>query len=208
VPEVLVAFANDGFAVGYAIARKEGGGLKFLALRSERGEPEFIDGLMEVVTETSGRKAWWSGTTYYRWQDGVPVALATWLDDSRDPEQPRWVAVRHGREGKDRTFQIGHDGAGWVLREGRWKRGVEVADAAPFATVRFRHAGEDTPGAFLTELMVIFELTTGLPANLRVLPQGNREGFDFVKASAGLEFEVAGGEEARTLLKRVAAGMR
>jgi hypothetical protein len=175
----------------------------FLDLRSEQGEPAFADGMLEVVTETSGRKAWWSGTTYFRWQDGQPVAVATWVDDCRDAELPRWVAIRHDGKGKDRCFQIERDGTGWVAREGHWEGGAEVAEAVPFATVRFRHAGEPDDGDFLAELMVMFELTTAVPANVRVLPPGNREGFDFHQQTAGLTFEIAGREDARSLLKRV-----
>ncbi len=206
VPELLVAFDNDGYHLGYKIAKKDGAGIKFLEVRSEQGEPERVGEYLAVTSLTSGRKAWWSGTTYYRWQGGNPSPAARWIEDARDPEKGRWIAERVSKEGVARTFEIVAAGdARWSVRECKLGEGVETSDEKDFAKVRFSHGqgeSEDSSG-YLAEMTLMFEMATGLPGNTLTLPSGNRETFDFSKATAGVRVEIEGGDEAKKVLKRV-----
>lgn len=205
VPEVLIALGNGGYQAGYAIAKKSGQGMKLLSLRSERGEPEVEAGYTKVVTETSGRKAWWGGTTYCRWSDGVPVSVATWIDDSTDPERMRFIALRHVKGKVSKAFEVVKDDVGWTVLSCTWNRGVTTSDQKPFAKVRFIKDSTESGGdcQFLAEMVLMFELTTGIKGTASILPKGNQEGFELVKATSGLQVEVEGSEEAKKLLKRV-----
>lgn len=207
VPEVLIAFNNDGCDAGCRIAKKSGEGMRLLSLRSERGEPEVEGGFTKVVSLTSGRKAWWSGTTYYQWRKGVPHPVATWIEDSsRDLEGVRLIALRYSGDEVSKAFEIEHEnGVDWSVRSCVWKGGVETSDLKPFAKVRFirEPAGADEDSTFLAEMVLMFELSTGIKGTASILPKGNQEGFNLAKATEGLRVEVEGSGEAEKLLKRL-----
>lgn len=207
VPEVLIAFNNDGCDAGYRIAKKSGEGMKLLSLNSERGEPEVEGGFTKVVSLTSGRKAWWSGTTYHQWRKGVPYPVATWIEDSsRDLKGVRLIALRHAGGEVSKAFEIEQEnGVDWSVRSCVWKGGVETSDQKPLAKVRFKmdpaSSGDDHN--FLAEMVLMFELSTGIKGTASILPKGNQVGFDPAKATAGLRVEVEGSEQAKKLLKRI-----
>jgi hypothetical protein len=206
VPEVLVAFDNDGYRVGYVIARKEGQGIKLLDVRSERGEPEWIGGYLVLTTEDSGRKAWWSGDTYYQWRERMPEPVATWVADSTDPEKPRWISVRHAGAGTDRAFEITNDGGAWLVRSCRWEHGVETSEERDFGkiVITMDLADQEMDQASAdAERALVFEMTTGIPGTVASMrsPVANDEGFDYAKAVAKLRVKVEGGDEAKEMLK-------
>jgi hypothetical protein len=205
VPEVLVAF-NYGHRTGYTIARKEGQGIKLLDLYSTSGEPEWTGTYLVVTTWDSGRKAWGSEQTYYRWEEGVPVAVAAWQDDTRDPEKLRSVAVRHEADGKDQRFDLlqNEDGS-WSVRRLDSKGDGETKAEEEFAriVVKVDPAHELDSDALRAEEAIIFELLTGIPATAMRNPYWGGESFDFGKSASWIQVTVEGGDEAKTLLKRV-----
>lgn len=207
VPEVLVAFDNDGYRVGYAIARKEGQGIKLMDLRCERGEPEWIGEYLVLTTEDSGRKAWWVGDTYYKWREGAPEPVATWVEDSKDPNKLRWIAVRHAEGGKDRAFEIIDDGDAWVVRSCRWDHGVETSEEKDFGkiVITMDPADHEDRATSDAETALVFEMTTGIPGSVLGMrsPVANDGGFDYAKAASKLRVKVEGSDEAKETLKRV-----
>jgi hypothetical protein len=207
VSEVLVAFNNDGYGAGYAIARKDGNGINLLDLRSGRGEPDWIGEFLIVNTIDSGRKAWWSGDTYYKWREGKPEPVVTWAEDCYDPEKVRWIAVRHEAGGKDRAFEIAQIGDEWMVRSCRWKQGVETAEEKDFATIGITMGSlkQDEVGTFDLKETIVFEMVTGIPGSVlwRRAFAEKSEGFDYAKAVSTCQVKVEGGDEAKALLKRV-----
>jgi hypothetical protein len=206
VPEVLVAFNNDGYRTGYAIARKEGQDIELMDLRSERGEPEWTGDYLVVTTRDPGRKDWGSGDTYYKWREGVPVPMATWNDYARDPEIIRNVAERHQAGGKDRDFElVQNDDGSWNVRSRDWKGAGKTAAWKDFARIQLTvdPAHELDPDVWRAEEALLFELTTGISGEaLRVsLPKG--ESFDFAKAASRVRVQVEGSDEAKETLKRI-----
>lgn len=193
-PELLVAFDNDGYLTGYAIAKWKDGKLRFLNIRSEHGRPDRASGCMTLTTVTSGRKAWWNGTTYYRWTRGDPEPVATWIEDARDPEAFRWIAVRHDRDLGDSAFEILPGEADWQVRKCSWDGAVTTSAEKDLARVSF--APSDDFGA---ETVLMFSLATGLKGDLTLLHEANRRGVDLKAAAAGMT--ITGGEEAKRLLK-------
>lgn len=211
VPEVLVAFNNDGYQLGYAIAKKKGSGIEFLKVRSEQGEPEFRRGFLVVSSHNSGRKSWWGGWSYYRWKDGLPVPAAVWVQDGRDPEVSRWIVVRCRAEKRDRAFEVLMDEAGvWKVRSVTWTSGVEVSDSKDFATLRIS-AGPAQPENLKSDFAadaLVFELISGVTGALWKADEIVGEGFDYAKESVKLKIEIEGSAEAREFLKRRSPGPR
>jgi hypothetical protein len=211
VPEVLVAFNNDGYQRGYAIAKKKGSGIEFLKVRSEQGEPEFRRGFLVVSSNNSGRKSWWGGWSYYRWEDGLVVPAAVWVQDGRDPEVSRWIVVRCQAEKGDRAFEVLMDEDGvWKVRSVTWTSGVEVSDSKEFATIRISVGPaqpENMKSDFAADALV-FELIAGVTGALWKAEEIVGEGFNYAKESAKLKVEIEGSEEAKDFLKRRSPGPR
>jgi hypothetical protein len=205
VPEVLVAF-NYGHRIGYAIAQKEGQGIKLLDLHSTSGEPEWTGAYLVVTTWDSGGKNWGSKQTYFRWKEGVPVAVAAWKYYAEDPEKVRLVAVRHEAGGKDRTFELIESEEGsWSVRILDSKGAGEATAEQDFAriVVKVDPAHELDSDALRAEEAIVFELLTGIPATAMRNPEWGGESFDFDKAASWIQVKVEGPDEAKALLKRV-----
>jgi hypothetical protein len=211
VPEVLVAFNNDGYQRGYAIAKRKGNGIEFLKVQSDHGEPEFRHGYLVVSSNNSGRKAWWGGFSYYRWKEGVPIPAAVRVDDAQDPEVWRWIVVRCQEEKEDKAFEVlmDEDGA-WKVRSVTWTSGVEVSDSKDFATIRIETgpAGLESMNSHHAAHALVFELISGVTGAACVGEEIEDEGFDYAKESAKLKVEIEDSAEARELLKRRSSGPR
>lgn len=207
VPEVLVAFDRGNHEAGYAIARKDGSGIKLMDQRSGRGEPDWIGGFLILNTIDSGRKAWWSGDTYFKWQEGKPEPVVTWAEDCHDPEKVRWIAVRHEAGGKDRAFEITQTGEEWMVRSCRWKQGVETAEEKDFATIGVTMGSlkQDEMSNFDFKETIVFEMVTGISGSVlwRRAFAGRNEGFDHAKAASQCQVKVEGSDEAKKTLKRI-----
>lgn len=95
VSELIVAFNNDGYQLGYAIIKQNRGEAlpKLLDCFSCRKQPQFRAGYLLTYSD-SGRKSWWGETDYYRWEKGQPIHVATWHDDAYDPDKPYWQVTR------------------------------------------------------------------------------------------------------------------
>lgn len=205
VAEMLVAFNNDGYQRGYAIAKKKGSGIEFLKVKSDHGEPEFRHGYLVVSSNNSGRKSWWGGWSYYRWESGLPAPSATWVEDGQDPEVSRWIVVRCQGEKGNRAFEVLMDEDGlWKIRSVTWTSGVEVSDSKEFATIRIEKgpAGLEGMNSSLAADALVFELISGVPGAVWKAEEIVGEGFDYAKESAKLKVEIAGSEEAKEFLKR------
>lgn len=164
VPEVLVAFNNDGYQRGYAIAKRKGNGIEFLTVQSDHGEPDFRHGYLVVSSNNFGRKAWWGGFSYYRWKEGVLVPAAVWVDDAQDPEVSRWIVVRCQGERGDRAFEVLMDEIDvWKVRSVRWTGGVEVTESKEFSTIRIDTgpAGLESMNSSHAADALVFELISG-----------------------------------------------
>ena len=205
VPEVLVAFNNDGYQLGYAIAKKKGNGIEFLKVQSDHGEPEFRRGYLVLSSNNFGRKAWWGGFTYCRWKEGVPVPAAVWVDDAQDPEVSRWIVVRCQGEKGDRAFEVLMDEIDvWKVRSVKWTGGVEVTDSKEFATIRIETGpiGLESMNSSHAADALVFELISGVTGAVWKAEEIAAGGFDYAKESAKLKVEIEGSEEAKEFLKR------
>ncbi len=211
VPEVLVAFNNDGYQLGFAIAKKKGDGIEFLKVQSDHGEPDFRHDYLVLSSNNSGRKAWWGGFTYCRWKEGVPVPAAVWVDDARDPEILRWIVVRCQGEKGEKAFEVLMDEDGlWKVRSVTWTSGVEVSDSKEFATIRIETgpAGLESMNASRAADALVFELISGVTGAAWKADEVGGEGFDYAKESAKLKVEIEGNAEAKEFLKRRSPGPR
>jgi hypothetical protein len=205
IPEALVAFENDGYQVGYAIAMKEESGVKLLDVRSESGEPELRQGYMAVPSAHSGRRAEWGSTTFYRWEKGKPVAAAVCVDDARPNTGIRKIAVRLLPGGKQQAYEIVHEGGPWKIRSGEWDGGVGMSELKDFAKVSFTpdpFAGDGVE-AFIAANALLFERLTGLPAAISVEDPDRKE--DFAKFLPQLKIEAEGSDEAKKQLREGAS---
>lgn len=200
VPELLVDTDDGGYHTGCSIARKNGKGMNFLEVVSIRKHPRIKEGLMQVVSETSGSKAWWDVDTYYRWMSGTPMPVARWADDSKDPETVHWLAERVIKDGASASYSIRLNpakGDEWLVSRCTWKDGVEIENELAFAKLTFTE-NDKTLEDFDKIKPVMFEVLTGNPATAF---QFNRD------ADPGdlkhIRVQVDGSEEAKKTLKRI-----
>ncbi|MCW1886236.1 hypothetical protein OKA04_15975 [Luteolibacter flavescens] len=209
IPEVLVAFSNDGFSTGYAVARRKDSGIELTSISSQRGEPEWIGGYLVVTTSFWGGR--WSGfgNTYYKWKGDTAVKMAEWLELGGADKPERTIAVRHRDDGKGQAFEIVEEGNGsWNVRTCVLKGTDETEDEKDFARIRLTPIPEK-PGHELqwnaapANDALVFELITGIPGEVMKFPYGKDENYDFRTAVASIRLEVEGSEEAKAILKRV-----
>ena len=206
VPEVLITFNNDSHNTGYSIARKDGKGIKVMDLRSERGVPEWTGKFLVVTTSVSGRKCWGSDDTYFRWQQGVAVPVATWGEDTKDLDKFQILGVRHQAGGKDRDFELVQNEDGpWNVRSRDWKGAGETATWKDFAKIEVTEIrkSSEIPNSWKVEEALLFELITGISGAEMRSPLHDFERFDFAKESARFQVKIEGSDEAKKTLKRV-----
>lgn len=203
VPEILVAFNNDGYRIGYWIVKKKGEGAEPLEVYSHCGEPEFEAGLMKVCSADWGRKAWGSVDTFYRWTKGVPVEVGSYGGYCRDADKETLFVMRHLPDGTEQAFGIELEGDKLVVKTGKFGN-WEIEDARDFAIVRDA-ADKTSPGLENTSAL-LFERATGVPGELffkassdDTLPElNNRDLYKKFKSTVKLEIE--GSPEAKALL--------
>lgn len=194
VPEVLVAFENDGYDIGYRILKKKGEGAELLKIGSESGEPRFEGGFMVVCSQDAGRRAEGSIDTFYRWTNDVAVAVGSFGEDCFDPEKVSLFAVRHLSDDTEQAFEI-KEGEGVLLVNSGKLDGFQLADARHFAVVR--EAGKEQAPELFDVGPLFFQRITGVPGELCMEPDGRE---DFKKAAAGMKLEIEGSEDAKKLL--------
>lgn len=157
-PELIIAFNNDGYAIGYHIAKwsPREDAVKLLHVRCERGEPEWHSGFL-VTYDGSKRKAWWGETLWYRWVNGRPVFAASWYDDCHN-EDATWELFTTA---KGESFKRV---AGTITRAQLDPQSSHrVIKETPFAQVTFQWK-EESMDAYGAEALYLFERLTGLPA--------------------------------------------
>ncbi|WP_367874077.1 hypothetical protein [Luteolibacter sp. Populi] len=201
IPEVLVVIDNGHSLSEYAIAAKKGDGFELLAVRSKDVEPEIRSGLMAAVTETSGHKSWWRGTTFYRWENGVPRETAAFICDGTDPEISRHILVRYAADKPPRAYELKWADGVCILRRGHWQSGVTMADLEDFATVKVStNPDADDLAALSAGYALLFERITGLPGWICLEAPYNRE--NYKPLLADLKLVVEGSPEAKALLEK------
>lgn len=199
VPEILIAFENDGERIGYAIARKKGDALDLLDVSSASNEPRGMAGFLKIPAVLWNGKSWEPIDNFYRWpKDGALSEVGSFGKYS-DPEKQGKagiIAIRRLPEGVDQAFQIREEDGVAKVRVGIWNGGFEIRDAADFATVR-SVVPEGGTRDFLHTCALLFERMTGVPGELGVT-RLQSEGFK--KARPTLKLEIEGSEEAKALL--------
>lgn len=199
-PELLVDTDHGNVHMGCSIASKGGQGLRFLEVVSIRKHPRIKEGLMQVVTETSGSKAWWDVDTYFRWKNGSPMPVARWAEDSRDPEKWSWLAERLPADGASTSYLIRQNPANGnesLVSRCTWKHGVETENEQAFAKLTFTENDKAVENMEKIEA-VTFEILTGLPA------EAFQSGRDTESIDLdGVRVQVDGSDEAKKTLKRI-----
>lgn len=200
VPELLVDTDDGGYHTGCSIARKNGTGMNFLEVVSIRKHPRIKAGLMQVVSETSGSKAWWNVDTYYRWMSGTPIPVARWADDSKNPEIVHWLAERMAKDGTSASYSIRLNPANdheWLISRCKWKDGVETENEQDFATLTFTENDKNVEDFDRIE-PVMFEALTNNPATAFQFNRDTDPG-----DLKNIRVQVEGSEEAKKTLKRI-----
>lgn len=200
VPELLVDIDFGVYNTGCRIARVEGKGVRFLNIVSAFKRPRIKEGLMLVVTEISGRKAWWGVATYYRWKDGTPIPVARWVDDHSNPLKWRRLAENIRPDGSSMSFEIRENPENdveWLVSRCTWKTGVETENEQAFAKLTFSEDGMPVEHTDRID-PVMFEVLTGISA-AAFQPDHDAKEFDL----KNVRVQVDGSEEARKVLKRI-----
>lgn len=192
-PELLIAFDDDGFKLGYRIVKKRQNamGLDLLAI-SSTGEPSFRDGYL-ITHEATGRKAWGGGDLYFRWVEGVPVFTAERYENCADPDRARIFYTRVVPDKSQETFCVRFDD-GWRIT--RCDSRVEPGNEKPFVSVRFiaRTPGAEWPHE--AEEAFLFQKLTGLDWKLWIPAAGEVAQDQLGPEIAKLNTEVHGEPEA------------
>jgi hypothetical protein len=172
VPELLVAFNNDGYRLGYAIIKQDKGEPlpRLLEVFSGCALPQACAGYLLTFT-ASGRKAWWGETNYYRWDKGLPVHVATWHDDAHDPEKTYWAVTREDSAEVLHVYQV--DGEKFEIKQHLRSSDQGEGHEAAYATVEFAWKPGRQPVKrelppydlmFETAQLYLFEKLSGLTA--------------------------------------------
>jgi hypothetical protein len=169
IPELLIAFDEDGYKVGYRIAKKRtnASGLELLAI-SSTGEPSFRGGYL-ITHEETGRKAWGGGDRYFRWTKGSPVFVAESYNNCTNPDRELTFYTRVFPDKSEKTFCVRFED-GWQIR--RCGPRTEPGNEKPFVDVRFvaRVPGAQWPRE--AEEAFLFQKLTGLDWRLRTPRSG------------------------------------
>jgi len=166
VPELVIAFDNDDYQVGYRIVKSRGkaAGLDLLEVSSEAGEPSYRDGYL-ITHVATGRKAWGGGDLYFRWVAGTPVFTAESYENCSDPDRLRAFYTRVLQNKSEETFCARFDD-GW--RISRVESRVEPRNEKPFVSVHFVARNPGVEWSHEAEEAFLFQKLTGLDWKLRI----------------------------------------
>jgi len=113
IPEVVVAGEVDKYYQEFYLFAfdPKSGSLRFI--QESMAEPQFTQGYLRL-DYSSGRRAIWGQSDYYRWADGKLVPVADWRDEApyHHPEDSFWKVTTydsHGRKTED--FVIRNEGS-------------------------------------------------------------------------------------------------
>lgn len=207
VPEILIAFDNDGERIGYAIARKKGDALDLMDVSSANNEPRGLAGFLKIPAVLWNGESWEPIDNFYRWSKEGLAEVGSLGKYSATPDDPNpgFIAVRHLDDGVDQAFQIREQNGLAIVLSGAWNGGFEIKDATEFAKVR-SVVLEGQSSDIRYTMALLFERMTGVPGELGVT-RAQVEGFK--KARPGLKLEIEGSEEAKGLLgEKPASGMK
>lgn len=197
VPEILIAFDNDGERIGYAIARKKGDALDLLDVSSASNEPRGLAGFLKIPSVLWSGKSWDLIDNFYRWSNEGLTEVGSLGKYSGSPDEGSlgFIAVRHLPDGSDQAFHIREQDGLAIVLSGTWNGGFEIKDATEFAKVR-SIVPEGASSNILHTKALLFERMTGVPGELGVT-RAESEGFK--QARGGLKLEIEGSEEAKAL---------
>jgi len=193
VPELLIAFDDDGYKLGYRIVKKRrnAAGLELLVI-SSTGEPSYRDGYL-ITHMATGRKAWGGGDLYFRWFEDGLVFTAGSYEDCSDPERSLSFYTRVLPDKSEETFCVRFDDSWQISRCGSR---VEPRHEKTFVNVRFvaRTPGAEWPHE--AEEAFLFQKLTGLNWRLRIPRAGETQQEQLSKEFAKFHMDVRGEPEA------------
>lgn len=165
IPELLIAFDDDGYKLGYRIVKKRQNatGLELLAI-SSTGEPSCRDGYL-ITHEATGRKAWGGGDLYFRWVEGTAVFTAESYENCSDPDRVLTFYTRVFSDKSEETFCVRFDD-GWQIS--RCESRVEPRNEKPFVSVRFVAILPGAEWSHEAEEAFLFQKLSGLDWKLRI----------------------------------------
>lgn len=138
VPDLLIAFNNDGSSLGYAIAiyNKRSGTLKLLDEYSGRETPDFKAGYL-ITHEAGGGKGWHWGDDFSMWNGGVLEWKASWRVQATPEYEPIGGITLIDLPGEKPGTQIS-----FLLKPGGEEKDapsyVVERDGQKLGTIRFR----------------------------------------------------------------------
>jgi len=165
IPELLIAFDDDGYQLGYRIVKKRQNATDLeLLIVSSTGEPSCRDGYL-ITHEATGRKAWGGGDLYFRWVEGTPVFTAESYENCSDPDRLRAFYTRVLADKSEETFCARFDD-GW--RISRVESRVEPRNEKPFVSVHFVARNPGVEWSHEAEEAFLFQKLTSLDWKLRI----------------------------------------
>jgi len=169
IPEVLIAFDDDGYKLSWRIVKKRSNAPRLEVLDPiSTGEPACREGYL-ITYESTGRKAWGGGERYFRWSEGSPVFAAERFNDCWNPDRELTFYTRVLPDKSQEIFCVRFDD-GWQIS--RCGSRAEPRNEKPFVDVRFvaRIPGAEWPRE--AEEAFLFQKLTGLDWRLRISGAG------------------------------------